>query len=378
MKLAFRAGFVNVFEVHSPWLPQTLYVLPPTGNHNDGFPALDGSQFLEVSHSGASGETLNFKAGQDFSIAAWEKTTNPTTQILAQDNQYGGSWMGWTLGLWNGAPWFQAGQTNDSGSQGLVANNTVADGTWHFLVGERDGTTWRLFVDGQLEAEKHNMTSIPIDTSQNASIGARATTYGDNTWFFGGSLANIQLYSRSLNTTETGDLYDLGLRVSPGITNQYSPLLWALPFNDTLNSLHDMSGNGFQLTPSGALSFGNTVLPIDVSEPSAMGAQIASSVEETATYWKAQLVGRGQITLVLAEPFEPGWEASWSNHMVTGFPLFGGAVTAFNITLNGQARLELHYIYQITLVFGGLSSLLGFPTLVLGVWVRKRHFRAHA
>ncbi len=374
MDLAFRAGFVDVYEVRRPWLPQTLYVLPAVENHNDGFPALEGSQFIEISHGGVNGTTLNFKAGQDFTIAAWEKTTNATTQIAAQDNLYGGSWMGWTLGLWNGAPWFQAGQTNNFAFQGLVANKSAADGTWHFLVGERTGTTWRLFVDGQLEAEKYNMTSIPIETGQNASIGARVTTYGDNTWFFDGSLADIQLYGRALNATETGGLYDLGLRVSTDMADEYSPLFWALPFNDTLNSPHDLSGNGFQLTPTRTLRFGETVLPLDVSQPSTITAQIVSAVEETATYWKAQLVGRGEITLVLAEPFAPGWEASWSNHLARGFPLFGGAVTAFNLTLNEPTLILLHYIYQDALVIGTLLSVLGFPVLILAVWLKRRAF----
>jgi hypothetical protein len=371
MDLAFRAGFIDAYEVHSPWIPQTLYVLPALTNSSDGFPALGGSQFIEVSHRGANGTTLNFNAGQDFTIAAWEKTTNSTTQIVAQDNQYGGTWMGWTLGLWNGAPWFQAGQTNNSEFQGLVANESVADGTWHFLVGERAGTVWRLFVDGQLEAEKYNMQSIPIETSQNASIGARVTSYGGNTWFFDGSLANIQLYGRALNATETGGLYNSGLRVSPDMVNEFSPLFSALPFNDNLNSPRDFSGSGFRLVPSGALRVGVTVLPLEVGQPSTT-AQVVSLTEETATSWKAQLVGQGQITLVLAEPFTPGWEASWPSHMVLGFPLFDGVVTAFNLTINAQTSISLHYVYQNALVLGTFFSLFGFPVLILAVWLRKR------
>jgi hypothetical protein len=375
MDLAFRAGFVEVYEVKNPWLPEKLYILPTVQRYNDGFPALHGSQFIEVSHGGVNATTLNFKAGQDFTIGAWEKTTNSTTQIVAQDNQYGGSWMGWTLGLWNGSPWFQAGQTNDSEFQGLVASSIVADGMWHFLVGERSGTAWRLFVDGQLQAEKHNMTSIPIETSQNASIGARITTYGDNTWFFDGSLANIQIYGSALNATQIRDLYHLSLRVSAEMTHEYSPLIWALTFNDTLTSPHDLSGNGFKLTPSDVLRFGETVLPLQVSHPSNLTGQIVSSVEETATSWKAQLVGQGQITLVLAEPFTPGWEASWSNHITTGSPLFGGAVTAFNLTINAPTSIALHYVYQAALVVGTGFSLLGFPILILAVWLKRRSFQ---
>jgi hypothetical protein len=372
MDLALRAGFVDIYEVRDPWLPRTLYVLPAVANYNDGFPAFKGSQFIEVSHNGVNGTTLNFRAGKDFTIAAWEKTTNGTTQIIAQDNQYGASWLGWTLGLWGGAPWFQAGQTTTSGFQGLVSNQTGTNGLWHFLVGERTGTTWRLFVDGQLEAERYNMTSVSTETNQNASIGARVTTHGDNTWFFDGSLANIQLYSRALNTTEIGEIYDLGLRVSPGVTGQYSPLLWALPFNDTLNSPHDVSGKGFGLTPSARLEFGDTVLPLSVGQPSANTAEIVSSVEESATHWKAQLTGEGQATLVLAEPFTPGWEASWSNHIVAGYPLFGGAVTAFNVTVNAPISITLDFRYQNALVIGTIFSLLGFPILVLAVWLKRK------
>ena len=375
MGLAFRTGFIDAYEVHSPWRPQTLYVLPDVRNYDDGFPALNGSQFIEVSHAGVNGTTLNFNSGQDFTIAAWEKTAKTTVQIVAQDNQYGGTWAGWTLGLWNGAPWFQAGQTSHSEFQGLVSNESIADGAWHFLVGERIGTVWRLFVDGQLAAEKHNMTSIPIETAQNASIGARVTTYGSNTWFFGGSLANIQLYSRALNATETGRLYNSGLRVSEDKTKDHSPLFWALPFNDSLSSLHDFSRNGFELVPSGLLRFGETVLPLDVGPPPAT-AQIVSSTEETATFWKAELVGQGKITLVLAEPFTPGWEASWSGHMIPGFPLFGGMVTAFNLTINAPLSITLRYPYQSALVIGTLFSLLGFPVLMVAVWLRRRSISA--
>jgi hypothetical protein len=372
MDLAFRTGFIDVYEVRSPWSPQTLYVLPSVGNHDDGFPDFKGSQFIKVSHDGANGTTLNFNAGQDFTIAAWEKTTNSTTQIIAQDNQFGGTWMGWTLGLWNGAPWFQAGQTNNSEFQGLVANETLTDGTWHFLVGERAGTVWRLFVDGQLEAEKSDMPSIPIETGQNASLGARVTTYGDNIWLFNGSLADIQLYSRALNTTETGGLYIRGMRVPADMTNEYSPLFWALPFNDTLNSPQELSVNRFQLTPSSALGFGETILPLNVSQPSTAAGQVVTSTQESATLWKAQLVGHGQITLVLAESFTPGWKASWSDHVVTGFPLFGGAVTAFNLTLSTPISITLQYIYQNALVIGTTFSLIGFPVLIIAVWLRKK------
>jgi len=372
LDLAFRTSLISVYEVHRPWLPQTLYVLPAVGNYDDGFPDLNGSQFIKVSHDGVNGATLNFNAGEDFTIAAWEKTSNAATQIVVQDNQYGGTWMGWTLGLWNGAPWFQAGETNSSQFQGLVAKESVADGTWHFLVGERSGTTWRLFVDGQLEAEKYSMASIPTETDQNASIGARVTTHGGNTWFFDGSLADVQLYSRALNATETGGLYNLGLRAATSLADRYSPLFWALPFNDTLNSFHDFSGNGFQLSSSSELKFGKTVLPLDVGQPSTASAQVVSSTEEIATSWKAQLLGQGQITLVLAMPFTPGWEASWSSHMVAGFPLFGGAVTGFNLTINSSLSIDLNYVYQNALVIGTILSLLGFPILILAVWSKRR------
>jgi hypothetical protein len=161
------------------------------------------------------------------------------------------------------------------------------------------------------------------------------------------------------------------LRVPPTKANEYSPIFSGLPFNDTLDSLHDFSGNGFQLAPSNKLEFGATNLPLHVGRPSTE-TQIVSSTEESATSWKIQMVGQGQVTLVLAQPFTPGWEASWSNHRIVGFPLFGGAVTGFNLTTNAPISIALHYVYENALVIGTFFSVVGFPMLILAVWLRRR------
>jgi hypothetical protein len=255
-----------------------------------------------------------------------------------------------------------------------VANQSVADGAWHFLAGERNGANWRLFIDGELVATKTNMTSIRTNNTQNASIGARVTTFGDNAWFFDGSLANIQVYNRALSVGEVGTIYDAGLSIPISIVTGYAPLLWALPIYDNLSAPRDLSGGGFQLVPFGALNFGQTPLPLAIDPTIPTTRQIISAVPETSTMWQIQLGGQGRVTLVLAEPFAPGWEASWSGGKTQAFPMFDNAVTAFNMTSNGPTSIQLKYSYQDTLLAGASASVLGYPVLMLGVSVYGKPF----
>lgn len=376
--LVLRTDISYVYEVRGAWSPQKLYILPQTGEFHDGFPRFHGAQFVEVFPEGSNVGALDFQGGQDFTIAAWVKASDSRTQVIIQDNVYGGTWSGWVLGLWEGRPWFQAGQMDPSLFQGLVANMSVADSAWHFIAGERIGTEWRLLVDGELVASKTNVASTAIKTTQNASIGARVTTYGGDTWFFDGSLANVQLYRKALTAIEVRALYHDGMRVTNDMIETYGPVLWALPFNDTLTSPRDLSGNGFRLVPFGTLNFGETPLPLSVEDPPAGNGEVVSSVRHSATDWMVQIVGRGHFTLILAEPYADGWEASWSGRTATGVPLFGGAVTAFNLTIEGPTRVELRYLYQNTLVVGSLASLLGYPAIVFAVSLRKRRSSIHA
>lgn len=309
--------------------------------------------------------TLNFGAGQDFAIGAWVRTESPTTQVIVQDNVYGGTWDGWILGLERGYPYFQAGQTSSTEFQGLVSNSSVANGMWTFLLGERIGNDWFLYVNGRLSAEARNKPSVQIETNQSASIGARVTAYGGNTWFFQGAIGDVQIYSEGLNSSRVMSLYDSGLAPrSPPIGHNHS-LLFALTENFTAFSLEDNSPNHFSLKAFGGVLADVLPLPLYTGSPNSSSIRVDSVLSQTQSSWVLALHGHGEGTVVLAEPFTPGWTLTDGSRKITGQAVLSGLGIGFNVTVFGNARVALNFGPQVFLYVGIAGSLVGFAALGL-------------
>ena len=309
--------------------------------------------------------SLNFAAGQNFAVGAWIRTTSATTQVIAQDNVYGGTWDGWILGLEDGKPYFQAGQTSNTQFQGLVGNFSVSNGVWTFLLGERIGETWYLYVDGQLAAEESNMTSIPIQTSQNASIGARVTSYGGNTWFFNGAIGDVQVYSEGLPTSEIRVLYDAGLNNTAPPVGKGDNVLYALTEAPSGVDIEDHSRNSFAVTAHGDVSSDVLPLPLYVGPTNSTAVRVVSATMQSPTRWTLQLAGNGTGTIVLANPYAPGWLLKGSTGEVAGHSIFSGLAIGFSITLHGQETVTLEYPPQDYLYEGIGGSAIGFGVVVL-------------
>jgi hypothetical protein len=304
---------------------------------------------------------LDFGSMENFSISAWVNTQYSGTQVIAQDNVYGGTWNGWILGLSNGYPYFQAGQTSYTTNQGLYGNFTINDGQWHFIVGERNGTTWQLYVDGRLVASRDNMTSIPILTDQNMSIGGRITSYGDNTWFFQGSIADVQIYAKGLSNSSVEHIYEMGIETD---TNYFLPsdtLLNIIPVirNGSLTMV-DYSSSNFTTKLTGNLTDFKTPLPLQVDYNGDL-SEILSFQETGQTEWNALVKGHGLTELVLAEPYTPGWVAKYGSVAVDGEPLFQGMATVFKFNFNGTQLIQLNYIPEVALPVGTTITIVGLP-----------------
>jgi hypothetical protein len=61
--------------------------------------------------------------------------------------------------------------TNNIDEVDLMSNATVNDGEWHFIKGERKGTTINLYVDGVLEATANTAGVVVLSNSMKTFIG---------------------------------------------------------------------------------------------------------------------------------------------------------------------------------------------------------------
>jgi len=93
------------------------------------------------------------------------------------------------------------------GSNNIDIGYTIpgSTGTWHHIVGVRNGTTAYLYIDGQLQAQ-----------TTNAIVGGNVTTGGISLKFgflggwgnYNGLLDDVRIYNRVLSAAEIMAIYN--------------------------------------------------------------------------------------------------------------------------------------------------------------------------
>lgn len=178
----------------------------------DGALAFDGDgDYVDVGNPGA----LNFGKG-DWSVCAWIKTTQTGTGDINKSTIFSNGGDGK-----NGVRYMLAVSETTAGRVTLTtddnttkvhatATTTVNDDVWHHVVGIRDGSALRVYVDCMLE------TTIPVPpgydlsgTSQrNANIAAVVENEdGSMVKYFTGMIDDVRIYSHALNQDEVSMVY---------------------------------------------------------------------------------------------------------------------------------------------------------------------------
>ncbi len=152
---------------------------------------------------------------------------------------------------------------NNVGAVDITETVTLSTGTWYHIVATYDGTNMRLYRNNALTAGPTAASGAGTGGGENNfSIGA----YGSAGTALPKSSAIIDefgLWSRALNTTEIGDLYNAGAgqTIVNGTALSSYPVLVTNPiYNESGlvasyhldGNLSDSSGNGFTLTNVGS------------------------------------------------------------------------------------------------------------------------------
>ncbi len=147
---------------------------------------------------------------QNLTVSAWVIADNDTKSMSVvskyrhnSDNNLDDSFY---LGILDGKiRW----QLNAGDSYSIVdANDNVADGQWHHVVGIWDGTDQIVYVDGIQDSLLSCSGDGTINNTDLAVIIGRTVANDDDIRWFDGKIDDIRLYKRALTSDEILKLYN--------------------------------------------------------------------------------------------------------------------------------------------------------------------------
>lgn len=149
----------------------------------DGAASFNGStQYLSRASTGS------LEITGDITVSCWVKTTSGSTSALV--SKYTSGDNGWVLFYNGNTVQFDGrdGSTNYRSSGASTA--TVNSGTWKYVVGQRTGTTWKVFVNGTQENSTNVGTSGSISNTNALEAAALSPTHTNK---LNGSLDQIRV-----------------------------------------------------------------------------------------------------------------------------------------------------------------------------------------
>ncbi|MCS5628830.1 MAG: DUF1553 domain-containing protein [Planctomycetes bacterium] len=170
---------------------------------------LDGRSALQA------GKDERLDLTGSFTIAAWVRTRSAVADIVSRYDWVAGQ-RSFVFGIGgegdkNGSPghlfaWVSASAAAWNGGQ-VHSSFPINDGQWHHVAAVFDaGKSFKLFIDGELDAKAKLVDKIPGEvavSSRRLAIGAGYTnSEHPDEFFLKGSIADVRLYSRAFETME--------------------------------------------------------------------------------------------------------------------------------------------------------------------------------
>ncbi len=175
-------------------------------------------QFTGVSNYVAFGTGPSMSGTNNFTIAAWIKTTSTNTGVIMQQRDaanYNGEYR---LSI-NGTGTVEFMLYGDGAYQfDFTTTNVLNNGVWHYVVAERNGLAGNIYLDGN-PTPVATATGTGIKNLTNIINVAVGRDIRDNTGNFTGTIDEVKLYKVALSGADVSGLYNtyLGL-VSPWLT----------------------------------------------------------------------------------------------------------------------------------------------------------------
>jgi len=153
----------------------------------------------------ANGQSLQISA--DITVCAWIKTSTLPSSSKVVISKYDASDKGWLIDTPNnstGTVMFD-GRDSTHTYRSSTGATRIDDNKWHLVVGQRQGTTWAIFVDTALSAQSNVNNGSSIQNSAPLTIGAQSSGAGSTWW--NGLIDDVRIYNRALSIDEIKALY---------------------------------------------------------------------------------------------------------------------------------------------------------------------------
>jgi flagellar capping protein FliD len=176
-------------------------VWTPSGKFDGGY-VLDG-----VNDAVSLGQSPELDGFGEFTWSAWVKTTQKNSTVMNYGDRADGAGISIDISATG-----EARVNLDDGAATAVATGTtdISDGAWHLITVTNDGSTLRLYVDGNTTpegtADSSGVGYITTNDGDGLQIG-RKWESGSYTGYFNGSVDDVMVFGRGLSAAEAGALY---------------------------------------------------------------------------------------------------------------------------------------------------------------------------
>lgn len=146
------------------------------------------------------------------------------------------------------------------GNHPVIGKTALPLGEWHHVAVAYDGTTWRIFVDGRLDAESAAKATPRKDSAQHFGIGAALDSKGVPAGALHGAVDEVRVWKRARTAAEiVGSMYRKLAAGEPDLVAR-----WALDLED--GAVKDSVGKAAGEIRGGA-AFAKGGVALDVGTP---------------------------------------------------------------------------------------------------------------
>ena len=296
----------------------------PPGNYGLD---LDGqNSYVDLGTPASLGSTV-------FTLEAWVRRQGPglpadtgavqATPILARGNTLD---LNWFLGLRqsDGVLVADFEDVSDGSNHPVAGTTPVAPNVWAHVAAVYDGATWRLYLNGGLEATLAVGGTPRSDSLAHAAIGAALDSAGAPQGWFDGVVDEVRIWSVARTDAEINAGMTAAIPSAPGLAGR-----WALDEGLGSVALDSSGGASHGAITAGAWVRGSPFAPLP--EALADHALEFDGVTSSVSFAPAPSLGLGVFTL-----------ETWFNRRGAGTSITTGAdgVTAIPLVARGRDETD--------------------------------------